>query len=98
MKFEIGKRQPDGSYKTAFFLRRTEEGGINISGLTEQGLTDTERHLLFAHFGSPQTGRSGGRDGNRFYESIDTLQPGTEDHFVRAIYALPVPFKAIGMS
>ena len=93
-RWRIGRLgQTNSRVRFAFYLRRTEEGGLRISGMSEEGITDTERQLLFAHFGAPKTVLTGGtdKDGTQ-WTGTTVSQPGTEEQFLDAMCMLPFPF------
>jgi len=94
--YHVAKKVNDGSYKHAFDLRRRDDGGLGISNV-EIPLSDAERSMLFAHFGTQFSTRGGGFDSERglHYETRETRTPGTPEHFVAAIHRLPLPFTLI---
>jgi hypothetical protein len=80
-----------GDAKFAFDLRRQEGGGLGISNV-QLPPDDTERHILYAHFGSPISARSGSIEGDVAYEGSTRHEPGTPSHFVAAVHMLPPPY------
>lgn len=90
--YHVAKKLGDGTYKYAFDLRRREDGGLGVSNVAIP-LSDAERSMLFAHFGTQFATRSGGFSAERgFYETRETRVPGTPEHFVAAVHRLPLPF------
>lgn len=94
--YHVAKKGADGNYSHAFDLRRRDDGGLGISNV-KIPLSDAERSMFFAHFGTQFSTRAGGFDTKRggFYESRETRTPGTPEHFVAAVHRLPIPFTLI---
>lgn len=89
--FHVARLDEKDNTKFAFNIRRREDGGIGISSIRKP-LADDERTSLFAHFGKPITARTGGvRDGKQ-WEGFADYEPGTEEHFLASVHALPDPF------
>lgn len=80
-----------GDAEFAFDLRRREDGGLGISNV-KIAPSDAERTLIYTHFGSPARVRGGGEKNGRMIETIVTYQPGTPEHFLAAVHALPPPY------
>lgn len=90
--YHVAKLTKSGDAKFAFDMRRREDGGLGISNVV-QPLDDTERHILYAHFGSPIVARSGSMtEAGMAYEGSKEHSPGTPSHFIAAIHRLPPPF------
>jgi hypothetical protein len=89
--FHVGRLDDQGNAKFAFNLRRREGGGIGLSSIKES-LTEHERAHLFSHFGAQVTSRTGGVRDGKTWESFETREPGTAEHFLAAVHALPDPF------
>lgn len=89
--YHVAKLSKSGDAKFAFDLRRREDGGLGISNVRVPP-DDTERHVLFAHFGSPIVARSGVVRGDVAYEGSTQHEPGTPAHFVAAVHRLPPPY------
>jgi hypothetical protein len=84
-------REDSGKHRHAFDVTRLDDGGIRITNV--DALSDAERFRIMSHFGSKLSGRDGHEDkSGRMIETWTTLDPGTEEHFTRAIYQLPHPF------
>ena len=93
--YHVAKKLDDGSYQHAFDLRRRDDGGLGVSNV-EIPLSNAERSMLFAHFGTQFATRAGGFTPERgFYETRETREPGTPEHFVAAVHRLPLPFTLI---
>ncbi|MCH9835944.1 hypothetical protein K0U83_09790 [bacterium] len=98
-KFRVGKAPNVGVPKHAFDIRRTADGGIKISNITD--LSDVDRKVLYRHFGSSVTARAGGTmmdsQGDPLqFTVLETEEPGSEKHFVMAVLDLPLPFTVMG--
>lgn len=89
--FHVGRLDDQGNAKFAFNLRRRDEGGIGLSSMREP-LTESERSHLFAHFGAVITARTGGVQDGKSWEGFADHEPGTAEHFLAAVHALPDPF------
>lgn len=89
--FHVGRLDDNDDATFAFNLRRREDGGIGLSNIREP-LSDMERATLFAHFGHPLTGRVGGARDGKTWEGFANHDPGTVEHFLAAVHALPAPF------
>ena len=83
--FRVG-RLTAGKLTPAFDVERTSEGGLRLSNITS--LEDSERDLLFAHYGTPLRGKVVAAGAQHFR----SFQPGTPQHFEHASYVLPEPF------
>ena len=94
--FQIGRMGARGELTHVFNIRHAKDGGVKMSKV--EGLTDTERQMLFAHFGKPHMARTGGSDsaGDVFWEGFAEVEPGTLEHFHKAVYNLPGRFKVMG--
>jgi len=92
--WQIGRVGPKGKLSHAFNIRRTDDGGIKLS--KAQGLTEAERHDLFAHFGRVHQARTGGYRDGEHWEGWKKVEPGTEQHFLKAVWSLPGLFKVMG--
>jgi hypothetical protein len=90
--FKIG-REAKGKLVHAFDIQR-EGQGIKLSKVTS--LSDSEKHSVFAHFGRVHTMRTGGFEGDEFWEGFKEVEPGTDDHFDHAVRHLPLPFRVMG--
>jgi len=85
--YQIGRKASGNELTHVFDIRRTDDGGIKLSKVV--GLGDAERQMLLAHFGRPQTIRTGGRDGDEFWEGFKEAKPGTREHFLHAVNHIP---------
>lgn len=85
MKYRVGRLQGK-ELKPAFEVERVDGGGIRISKIVS--MTDEERDVLLAHYGSALRGKVVVR-GEQHFRSF---QPGTPQHFEQASHVLPEPF------
>lgn len=89
--FHVARLDDDGNAKFAFNIRRREDGGIGLSNIQGE-LTDKERTMLFAHFGTKLLARTGGVRDGKHWEGFEEREPGSAAHFLAAVHALPEPF------
>jgi hypothetical protein len=85
MNFRVGKRV-GSKVVPAFDIARVNGGGVRFSNIRE--LTDSEQHLIMAHYGRPVRSKIVVRG----EQHLRNLQPGTVRHFEHASYVLPDPF------
>ena len=85
MIFRIGK-QVGSKLEPAFDIIRVNGGGVRFANV--RTLTDTERHMIMAHYGRPVRGKIVVRG----EQHLRNYKPGTVHHFEHASYALPEPF------
>jgi len=89
-KFVIGRATAHGLAE-AFTIERQDGGGVKLTGI-DPSVTDAERQAVLVTFGEPQSGRYPMYDKGKLGTGFGTTEPGTPQHFVQAVYALPRPF------
>ena len=89
--FRVGRNQTPGEPSFAFNIRRKDDGGISLFGI-DAPLAESERQMLFAHFGSPIETRDGDIEDGVAWTTEVTRTPGDAEHFVAAVHQLPAPF------
>jgi len=89
-KFVIGRATAQGLVQ-AFTIERQDDGGVKLTGI-DPSVTDAERQAVLVTFGEPQSGRAPVYSGSKMGTLFVTTNPGTPQHFVQAVYALPRPF------
>jgi hypothetical protein len=91
--YKMGRRQPLGPMKPSFTLRRDEHGAIHFEDVDpEQGPTMAERHMLLRYFSEPIRVLEGAEMNGRWVDGAKTIEPGTAEHFMHAVYQVPGPF------
>lgn len=86
----IGRERKGGPATHAFDLSRSAQGGLAMHNLSE--VTDSERHMLMAHFGRPIEVTIGHSSAEDAEDGRSILSPGTPEHFVACVYRMPPPF------
>ena len=93
-KHRIGRLPVKGPLAHAFDIEwDAEHKSAKITNMNPTyGPDEAEMRELIAHFRAPVTAMDGGEEKGVYYEKEVTLQPGTIEHFVTALYQTPNPF------
>ena len=86
----VGRRDASGTVVLCD-LRRAADGSVTIEQ-REPAMTDFDARIIAAHFRLARWVETGGERGGALVSVTQYEVPGTAEHFVGAIYALPPPY------